>query len=74
MYFCSLEVLENFSPASDNNIATVNTIHEEIRLKITCELLSVFNSKTIFTRLPTKNLRIRRHAHTCARIWYACGT
>jgi len=62
--FLSLEMLEDFRAASDNNIATANVIHEEIRLKITCKLLSVFTSKTIFTRLFTKSLNIRRHAHT----------
>jgi hypothetical protein len=60
----SLLVLEDFSTASDNNIATASIIHEEIRLKITCKLLPVFNSKTIFTLLFTKSLKIRRHAHT----------
>ena len=64
MYLYSLEVLEDFSAASNNNIATANIIHEEIRLKITCKLLSALNSKTILTRLSAKSLKIRRHAHT----------
>ena len=62
--FLSLEMLEDFMAASDNNTETANVIHEEIRLKIACKFLSVFTSKTIFTRLFTKSLNIRRHAHT----------
>jgi len=62
--FLSLEMLEDFKAASDNNTATAQVIHEEIRLKITRKLLCVFTSKTIFTRLFTKSLNVRRHAHT----------
>jgi hypothetical protein len=77
MYICSLEVLEDFSAASDNHVSTANVIHEEIRLKITCKsalCIPFRNHHHTSIYKKSADQETSPHAHTCARTLYACRT
>jgi hypothetical protein len=68
-------VSEHFSAASDNDIATANIIHEEIRLKITCKsALCIQFKNRHHTSIYKKSAdqEASPHAHTRARALYAC--